>query len=113
MGNTLILKLVEIYSENECAFYGGVQAENACCKASCGACGGEGCESRPGGNNCCINPIPKAHVCGSGQVGSEQGAPCFLRNGKIILSKSNCTFESIMSENKIQVKSYLYILQRF
>jgi len=48
----------ESCSLRDCAWYGGIQTEDpwnrVCCAASCGKCGGEGCEQRPGGaENCC------------------------------------------------------------
>lgn len=31
----------------------GISDSDACCPASCGVCGGRGCQKRPGGDNCC------------------------------------------------------------
>eukprot|EP01083_Nonionella_stella_P133682 406453_1 len=45
-----------------------------CCAASCGACGGSGCNSRPGGNtNCCQSKIVAA-----GKSCDEYDAPCLI-----------------------------------
>ena len=75
-----------MYSDTQCANYAGVADVDgtACCAASCGTCGGFGCDTRPGGpDNCCIGQITQ--VCGSGQ-----DAPCLL-TGKCLLLKCHCT----------------------
>ena len=72
-----------MYSETQCASYAGVQDVNgtACCTASCGTCGGIGCDTRPGGqDNCCVGQITQ--LCGSGQ-----DAPCLLIKSKRFLQK--------------------------
>lgn len=44
----------------------------ACCDASCGVCGGEGCSQRPGGpNKCCTTHIK--------QTCREAPPPCIMR----------------------------------
>ena len=40
-----------------------------CCDAECGACGGEGCSSRPGGMNCCSSTA-------EGRSCAIEAAPC-------------------------------------
>ncbi len=50
----------------------GVRAGNVCCEARCGACGGAGCGSRPGGAQaCCSGAIREA-----GRSCGEHPAPC-------------------------------------
>ena len=48
----------------------GIAAGAACCKSTCGSCGGTGCENRPGGEeNCCTHAITgdgHHHDVGSG-----------------------------------------------
>jgi hypothetical protein len=47
---------------------------NVCCAASCGACGGSGCASRPGGGDaCCLTNIRN-----DGVSCTESGPPCVL-----------------------------------
>ena len=88
-----------MYLDTRCASYAGVRDEvgTACCAASCGTCGGFGCETRPGGpDNCCVGQITQ--VCGSGQDARSSGqkAPCLLRNGKYLLQKWHCTVFNIV-----------------
>jgi len=41
-----------------------VNPENTiCCPASCGSCGGTGCEARPGGSQCCETGASNAGTC--------------------------------------------------
>jgi len=41
-------------------------SHTVCCPKSCGVCGGYGCETRPGGANCCAYPIKASgNVCRS------------------------------------------------
>lgn len=60
----------------QCAAAGGIISGDSCCPAGCGACGGTGCGSRPGGSaSCCAGAIQRAGVmCG------ENGAlpPCVI-----------------------------------
>ena len=44
-----------------------------CCPASCGICGGEGCNARPGGGACCPNNAVFNRSC------DNQGAPSVLK----------------------------------
>ena len=40
---------------------GWLKNDKYCCAASCGQCGGSGCDGQPGGSsNCCVGPIKKA-----------------------------------------------------
>jgi len=85
-----------MYLETRCASYAGVgdAAGTTCCAASCGTCGGFGCDTRPGGaDNCCTGQITQ--VCGSGQ-----DAPCVLRNGKYLFQKWHCTVCNILGISK-------------
>ena len=43
----------------------------ACCPAACGACGGKGCESRPGGKACCA-----LHAASFGPCNATGTLPC-------------------------------------
>jgi hypothetical protein len=55
----------------------GIAAGTACCASSCGACGGTGCASRPGGAEaCCANPINSSGVSCSGSM-----PPCTMGSG--------------------------------
>lgn len=52
----------------------GVSSSKVCCPKVCGACGGAGCSSRPGGRKCCSGFISNTRrFCGKGN-----GAPCIL-----------------------------------
>ena len=87
-----------MYSDNQCATYGGIQNGNVCCLACCGSCGGVGCGKRPGGtSNCCTKQIPENQICGT--LGRK--APCHLKNGKSILWKFNPTVHNSNSKKKI------------
>lgn len=47
----------------------GILDDDVCCAASCGSCGGTGCETRPGGSAaCCGIPIQRAGVACSGSA---------------------------------------------
>eukprot|EP00041_Stephanoeca_diplocostata_P032809 m.1062510 g.1062510 ORF g.1062510 m.1062510 type:complete len:503 (-) comp24215_c0_seq18:1654-3162(-) len=50
-------------------------SDDICCSASCGVCGGTGCNDRPGGSDsCCAGSILSANVsC------AEHGPPCVVR----------------------------------
>ncbi len=55
----------------------GIRSGDACCPAACGACGGTGCGSRPGGTDaCCTTPILAAAVSCSGSL-----PPCVVGDG--------------------------------
>jgi len=59
--------------------FGGFWANTSlqCCAASCGMCGGQGCESAPGGaSKCCLDQEEGARVCSDGHP-----APCTLAAG--------------------------------
>jgi hypothetical protein len=66
--------------QNACANVGGVldAASLQCCAAECGKCGGQGCETRPGGaDRCCLDNIISLNKMCSKLV----QAPCTLKNG--------------------------------
>eukprot|EP01063_Lacrimia_lanifica_P017751 TRINITY_DN24757_c0_g1_i1.p1 TRINITY_DN24757_c0_g1~~TRINITY_DN24757_c0_g1_i1.p1 ORF type:complete len:575 (+),score=157.03 TRINITY_DN24757_c0_g1_i1:39-1763(+) len=52
----------------------GIAARDVCCAAHCGACGGAGCASRPGGSaECCTGSIEA-----SGRSCATHGPPCVM-----------------------------------
>ena len=56
---------------------GGIQAGGVCCLATCGSCGGVGCNDRPGGSGgCCSGAIAKANVSCDAST-----APCVIDSG--------------------------------
>jgi hypothetical protein len=62
-----------------CASFGGFWANTSlqCCAATCGMCGGERCESAPGGESkCCLDQKEGARVCSD-----SHHAPCTLAAG--------------------------------
>eukprot|EP00802_Teleaulax_amphioxeia_P001183 Tamp_01184.p1 GENE.Tamp_01184~~Tamp_01184.p1 ORF type:complete len:942 (-),score=141.12 Tamp_01184:2821-5646(-) len=62
-----------------CASFGGFWANTSlqCCAASCGMCGGEGCESAPGGaTKCCLDQEEGAQICSD-----SHSAPCMMAAG--------------------------------
>ncbi len=49
----------------------------ACCVASCGQCGGDGCSAAGAASDCCVNNIVE-----TGQACSVRGAaPCYIGDG--------------------------------
>lgn len=52
----------------------GILSGGVCCEATCGACGGSGCGSRPGGSSACCT----SNIRDSGRVCDEYEAPCVL-----------------------------------
>ena len=63
---------------DSCEAFGGIldPASLQCCAASCGSCGGAGCEARPGGPaNCCIDDVSSQNKMCSSSV----HPPCTLR----------------------------------
>ncbi|CAN0462973.1 unnamed protein product, partial [Scytosiphon promiscuus] len=55
----------------------GVEYEdNVCCEAQCGTCGGDGCETRPGGEDaCCVGAIRENRETCS----TTEDAPCIIK----------------------------------
>ena len=65
------------YADPQCARGLLASGSPSCCPTACGACGGMGCEARPGGEQaCCTRAIE-----GSGQMCQDRGAPCVLDPG--------------------------------
>merc|ERR1712060_633317 len=72
----------------------------ACCKASCGKCGGPGCEKRRGGGaGCCQGVINKSDkICGLNKAPCKLGIPTCLGyngifgiyNGRATCCKASC-----------------------
>lgn len=56
-----------------CTRLGGLVSGKACCPASCGSCGGDGCGARPGGQDCCT-----AAVLDSKRFCTREDPPCII-----------------------------------
>ena len=66
-----------------CEKYDGIdlklEGQIVCCAKSCGTCGGDGCETRPGGReNCCKFEIQFNSDNGANTCGTFNKAPCFI-----------------------------------
>jgi hypothetical protein len=65
----------------------GIRNGSACCSASCGACGGSNCSSRPGGADACCS----GRINSTGFSCTEGGPPCVVSDPACLLGIEGST----------------------